>query len=248
MKRTAHLGILAIGVVALAAGAVLAFTAPGRLVARYAAVRLGVKRTVAERVAQYGPAARARLAQPFERAGVSYPPRRVKLCVFKEEKRVEVYAGVGAGAEGRDDDGLKFITSYAITAASGTAGPKLREGDRQVPEGMYRIESLNPNSLFHLSLRVDYPSAEDRAVAAREGRTGLGGDIMIHGGAASIGCVAIGDDAIEEVFVLAADVGVQNVEVLIAPCDLRVREPAPQFDWVMERYRAMRERLAVLGR
>lgn len=233
---------------ALAAGAVLAVTTPGRFVARYAAVRLGVKRTVSERVAQYGPAARARLARAFERVGVSYVPRRVMLCVFKEEKRVEMYGGNGASAEGRDANGLTFITSYAITAASGAAGPKLREGDRQVPEGMYRIESLNPNSLFHLSLRVDYPNADDRAIAAREGRTELGGDIMIHGGAASIGCVAIGDEAIEEVFVLAADAGVENVKVLIAPCDLRVREPAPQSEWVMERYRVMKQRLASLTR
>ena len=72
------------------------------------------------------------------------------------------------------------LARYPIRAASGALGPKLREGDRQVPEGVYDIESLNPNSRFHVALRVGYPNAFDRQMAGREGRTALGGDIMIR--------------------------------------------------------------------
>ena len=78
-------------------------------------------------------------------------------------------------------------------------GPKLREGDRQVPEGVYTIANMNPNSISHLSLALSYPNDFDRARAAEDGRADntLGGSIMIHGGSGSIGCMAVGDEAAE---------------------------------------------------
>jgi murein L,D-transpeptidase YafK len=82
---------------------------------------------------------------------------------------------------------------------------------------------LNPNSRYHLSLRVNYPNAEDKKHAKTEGRTNLGGDIMIHGKPLSIGCIAIGDPASEEVFILAAKTGIKNIKLLISPVDFRVR-------------------------
>lgn len=88
-----------------------------------------------------------------------------------------------------------------MTGTSGTLGPKREEGDGQIPEGVYGVEDLNPNSLFHLSLKVSYPNAFDREMAKREGCGNLGGDIMVHGGSATVGCIPIGDDAIEEVVV-----------------------------------------------
>lgn len=112
-----------------------------------------------------------------------------------------------------------------ILRASGGPGPKLAEGDGQVPEGIYAIESLNPNSRHHLALKVGYPNESDRSWADSDGRTALGGDIMIHGGSLSIGCIAIGDPAIERVFPLAEEVGVEDVRVVIAPSDLRVESP-----------------------
>lgn len=117
----------------------------------------------------------------------------------------------------------RFIRSYPILGASGQLGPKKKEGDRQVPEGFYGVEYLNPNSSFHLSMKIAYPNAEDRAQAALEGRTELGGDIMIHGNTGSRGCLAMGDPAAEELFVLAARAGVANVEVMISPVDFRQR-------------------------
>ena len=60
-----------------------------------------------------------------------------------------------------------MICVYPVLGASGVLGPKLKEGDRQVPEGVYRVPELNPNSDFHLSLRLDYPNEFDRAQGAR---------------------------------------------------------------------------------
>jgi hypothetical protein len=175
--------------------------------------------TIASRVAQYGDGARARLAPAFRQAGVAYPPRAVTLVGLKDERVLQVYAGPRR-------DALAHVADYPVLAASGGVGPKLREGDGQVPEGLYGIESLNPNSQFHLSLRVSYPNAFDRRQAAGDRRTRLGGDIMIHGNAVSIGCLAMGDVVAEELFVLAADTGLANVAVILAPHDLR-RRPAP---------------------
>jgi hypothetical protein len=170
--------------------------------------------TIAARAAQYGPAARTRLRPYFDAARVSYPPARVVMLALKQEKLIELYAA-------NTNQDLRFICSCPILAASGTAGPKLREGDRQVPEGVYPVESLNPNSKFHLALRLGYPNQFDRDQARRDGRENLGGDIMIHGGAASIGCLAVGDEAVEDLFVLAADTGIAAVTVIISPVDFR---------------------------
>lgn len=170
--------------------------------------------TVEERVAQLGAAARGRLAPYFSRARIAYPPKQVVLVGLKAEQRLEIYA---AGSDGR----LRYLRSYPVLAASGKMGPKLRSGDRQVPEGLYRISALNPDSAFHVSLRIDYPNAHDRRRAAADGRTDLGGDIMIHGGQISIGCLAMGDPAAEELFVLAADTGLPNLRVILSPLDFR---------------------------
>ena len=176
-------------------------------------------RTVADRLAEFGDAARARMKPGFVAAGITYPPAKVVLLALKAERVMEVHAIDRKGIS-------KRIITYPIRGASGVAGPKLREGDRQVPEGIYAIESANPNSRFHVSLRVGYPNAFDRRVASEEGRTNLGGDIMIHGGSASVGCLAMGDEVAEELFTLADDVGLSSVEVVLAPLDLR-KQPVP---------------------
>lgn len=89
------------------------------------------------------------------------------------------------------------------------------------------VESLNPDSLYHLALRIDYPNADDRARAREDGRTQLGGDIMIHGSTGSVGCLAMGDEGAEDLFVLAGDVGFERLRVWIVPTDFR-RNPAWQ--------------------
>ena len=153
------------------------------------------------------------LASYFAKAKVSYPPREVIFIALKQEKKLELWA--------RDSGEFRFIRDYYIQAASGVVGPKLRQGDRQVPEGIYRIVALNSNSHYHLSMKLNYPNEFDLLHARQEGRTAPGSDILIHGKAASIGCLAMGDEAIEELFVLTEHVGVENVKVVIAPHDPR---------------------------
>jgi hypothetical protein len=178
-------------------------------------------KTLNDRLREFRDPVRARLSPAFARAGVAYPPGKVVLIGLKEERSLEVHAADATGV-------FRFICAYPILGASGGPGPKLMEGDRQVPEGFYGVESLNPNSLFHLSLRINYPNEFDRKRAKEEGRANPGGDIMIHGGSASIGCLAMGDEAAEELFVLVALTGAQNVRVLLSPRDFRrMKNTAP---------------------
>ncbi|ABC30760.1 uncharacterized protein conserved in bacteria [Hahella chejuensis KCTC 2396] len=197
------------------------------------------RRTVDDVMRNIGPVVEPGLQDAFARAGVTYPPQRITLLAFKEEKRLELWA---------EQDGVQVLVSaYPIQAASGVAGPKLREGDRQVPEGFYRIEGFNPNSSFHLSMKLNYPSPFDLKHAQAEGRTSPGGDIFIHGKASSVGCLAMGDPAVEDLFILANRVGVTNIDVIIAPHDFRMRAPeaTPQSApaWLPELYQDIEQSL-----
>lgn len=201
--------------------------------------------SVDDRVAQYGARADARLRPAFQRAGVSYPPAEVALLAFKDTRAMELYARASA------DDSWQYVKTYAVLGASGKPGPKLAEGDRQVPEGVYQIELLNPRSRFHLSLRLNYPNEFDRRMAAADGRTELGADIMIHGSASSIGCLAMGDDAAEDLFILAARVGKESLRVVIAPTDFRVEPPRlimHEPRWVSMLYANLNEALKAFRR
>jgi hypothetical protein len=168
----------------------------------------------------------------FAKAKVSYPPREVIFIALKQEKKLELWA--------RDSGEFRFIRDYYILAASGVAGPKLRQGDRQVPEGIYRIAELNPNSHYHLSMKLNYPNDFDLFHSGQEGRTDPGSDIFIHGKTASVGCLALGDEAIEELFVLTAQAGIENVKVVIAPHDPRTYPLEADFEkfpeWISELY------------
>ena len=201
------------------------------------------RKSVAERLQQYGPASRARLKPLFEARNISYPPARLALVGLKSEKRLEVYASA-------ENKPFAFITAFPVLAASGKPGPKLREGDKQVPEGLYPIELLNPNSKFHLALRVGYPNQFDREQARKEGRDNLGGDIMIHGSEVSIGCLAIGDAAIEDLFVLAADTGIERITVLLSPDEFRNPSALAETNalpaWTPELYAAIKSKLQEL--
>ncbi len=196
--------------------------------------------TVEERVAQYGALVRTRVAGAFAAANIDYPPKRLAFVAFKDERVLEVYSRASA------DSAWQRVLSYPILGMSGGLGPKTRQGDLQVPEGVYRSEFLNANSRYHLSIRVNYPNADDRAVAAAEQRDNLGGDIMIHGTTASIGCLAMGNDVAEDLFVLAAGATAESLPIVIAPVDFRVREYAPPEGapaWWTRRYEAIQAAL-----
>ena len=220
----------------VALGAIVAATGCSALIHRPAPG----EQAIADRVAQYGPAGRARLAPFFAAAGIEYPPQRFVLLGFKRERELHLLAS-GSGGD------LTFLRSYPIQGISGTLGPKLRQDDGQVPEGIYAIVYLNPNSVAHLSLALSYPNAYDRARAAEDGRDTLGGDIMIHGGSTSSGCLAIGDEAAEELFVLAAESDWKGAVVVLSPVDFR-RHTLPvgyraQPSWVEDLYARLRDEL-----
>jgi murein L,D-transpeptidase YafK len=161
---------------------------------------------------------------------------------LKAERRLEVWVS-------GPDAAWKRLRDYDIVGASGTLGPKLAEGDIQVPEGLYRVESLNPNSLYHLALRVNYPNADDRRRGRQDRRSDLGSDIMIHGKYGSIGCLAMGDEAAEDLFVLATETGIDNVSILLSPVDFRVRDLPREMPslppWCSELHGEIRHRIAM---
>jgi len=190
--------------------------------------------TVAETVKLYGKDARTRILPFFKKAQVPYPPAKLTFLSLKQERVLIVFAPDGNG-------GWKQINGYYVVGTSGKAGPKLKEGDLQIPEGFYRITGLYPNSIAHLGLRINYPNAQDKLRAKNDKRTKLGGDILIHGSYWSTGCLAMGNAAIEEIYIMANDVGCRNIEMIFAPCNLKTTKPDIDFkkqpDWVPILYR-----------
>ncbi|MGO4263151.1 L,D-transpeptidase family protein [Lysobacter sp. TAB13] len=122
--------------------------------------------------------------------------RADRILVDKSERRMQLLR-----------NGV-VIRSYPILLGDAPSGPKRQQGDERTPEGDYRISGRNPNSRFHLSLRVSYPDEADRKRARLRG-VDPGGDIMIHGGTPpgyrrdwTDGCIALTNEQIEEVWSL----------------------------------------------
>lgn len=113
------------------------------------------------------------------------------IRIFKESSELELWV--------RGDDEYKLFKTYKICSFSGELGPKLKEGDLQSPEGFYYVSDsqLNPFSSFHLSFNLGYPNSYDRA----NGRTGSA--LMVHGSCVSVGCFAMTDPKVEEIYTLA---------------------------------------------
>ncbi len=116
----------------------------------------------------------------------------VFIRAFKEERELELWM------QEKDSEKFVHLRTYPIAAASGNLGPKQAEGDRQVPEGFYFVppKMMNPNSRFHLAFNIGYPNEFDLS----HGRTGS--FIMVHGSNVSIGCLAMTDEKIEEIYTL----------------------------------------------
>ncbi len=132
----------------------------------------------------------------------------VLLRIFKEESKLEVWAE----KEGR----FQPVLTYDICKWSGRLGPKLREGDGQAPEGFYFASShqLNPRSSYHRAINIGFPNAYDQA----HGRTGS--FLMIHGACVSIGCYAMTDAGIDDIYRLvegALKAGQASVPIHILP-------------------------------
>ena len=137
------------------------------------------------------------------------PGAAAHVRIFKREKRLELWLA-------RDDERYAMFKGYDICTYSGALGPKLSEGDRQAPEGFYRVglRQLNPNSRHHLSFNLGFPNAFDTQL----GRTGSA--LMVHGGCSSVGCYAITDESVDEVYTLveaALNGGQEAVDVAVFP-------------------------------
>jgi murein L,D-transpeptidase YafK len=118
----------------------------------------------------------------------------ILMRIFKEEAELEVWK--------QDDSGrFALLRTYPICRWSGELGPKIKQGDRQAPEGFYTITPglMNPNSSQYLAINTGFPNAYDRA----NGRTGA--FLMIHGGCSSSGCYAMTDEQIAEIYALARE-------------------------------------------
>lgn len=168
-------------------------------------------------------------------------PKEIVLVAFKEEQILQVYA--------KNSTGVILIKDYPFTANSGNLGPKLKEGDRQIPEGIYEVEYLNPNSSYYLSIKINYPNEFDKSKTQFNKIADMGGDIFIHGKSATIGCIPIGDMAIEEVFLLTTKANKSKVKVIISPRDFRTNDTypvIPKINWEQELYKKIHKELQTL--
>lgn len=197
-------------VAALAGGAYYLFTPEGRQLID----RVTINWDRAEHWAQFGAGKPlegtpdlTRFSARMDEAGVK-PGMPVYIRIYKLESEIELWV--------QKNGRFKRFATYPICMWSGRLGPKLKEGDRQAPEGFYTVtkDGLNPNSVEHLSFNLGFPNAYDRA----KGRTGS--FLMVHGGCASIGCFAVTDGVVDELwaFVTAAlDNGQARIPVHVFP-------------------------------
>ena len=118
----------------------------------------------------------------------------ILIRLFKQEAELEVW---------KQDRSGKFalLKTYPICRWSGDLGPKVREGDRQAPEGFYSISpaQMNPQSAYYLSFNTGFPNAYDKAL----GRTGS--ELMVHGDCSSRGCYAMTDEQIAEIYAMGRE-------------------------------------------
>ena len=140
---------------------------------------------------------RPNLQKEFENSAFKFGAP-IYLRIFKKEKELEIWVE----RENKFDLFKKYII---CTYGYGSLGPKTKQGDGQAPEGFYYVtpNRLNPFSKFHLSFNLGYPNSYDRS----HNRTGSA--LMVHGSCVSIGCYAMTDEKIEEIYALS-DLALRN--------------------------------------
>jgi murein L,D-transpeptidase YafK len=134
-----------------------------------------------------------RMLAMFDEKGMS-KESPILARIFKEESELEIWKQDNTGR-------FALLKTYPICRWSGELGPKIKQGDRQAPEGFYTISpgQMNPNSSYYLSFNMGYPNAYDRA----HGRTGA--HLMVHGDCSSAGCYAMTNEQIAEIYALARE-------------------------------------------
>ena len=154
------------------------------------------------------------LANYFKRKNIAYPCKDIYLRAFKSQNELELWARNNTAGE------YKLIKTYHICAVPGSLGPKRREGDRQMPEGFYFIDEFNAKSDYYLSLLLNYPNYSDQLISKQ---VKLGGDIYIHGGCVTVGCMPMTDEGIKEIYTVCLNAklnGQENIPVHIYPTHL----------------------------
>lgn len=159
---------------------------------QYAASRM---QRAADRVSTAFETKEALLKKEFSEKHLVWPAKYLYIRSFKFDAQLEVWV--------KNDlkEDFRLFKTYRVCMASGTMGPKRMEGDFQVPEGFYYINELNPRSLYHLALGLNYPNTSDKILSDAQ-RPGAG--IYIHGSCVSVGCIPVTDAEIEELYVLAS--------------------------------------------
>ena len=134
------------------------------------------------------------LKKQFAQASINWPAKQLYIRSFKQDGQLEIWV------RNAMTEPFVLFKTYHVCALSGKLGPKRREGDLQVPEGFYYINEFNPNSDYHFSLGINYPNQSDLYFTDSKAP---GGDIYIHGKCATVGCIPILNNPIEELYVLA---------------------------------------------
>ena len=169
------------------------------------------------------------LKKLFEEKGLHYPPKQIFFRVFKVERKFEVWV---IGKEKK----FVLLKEYGVPPRINSfIGPKRRKSDLLVPEGFYKIVVFNHNSKFYLSLGINYPNELDKLVGDKDNP---GEDIFIHGGRASLGCIPLTNDGIQEVYLLAVEAqnaGQKSISIHIFPARLLMKKDGletviPEFD------------------
>lgn len=150
----------------------------------------------------------------FLHKNLNYQGFHMFVRAFKREQVLEVWIKENAASR------YELLTQYDFCSVSGNLGPKRKEGDRQIPEGIYFLNHFNPQSNFHLSLGINYPNRSDKLLGDKQMP---GSAIYIHGNCVTIGCIPITDDKIKELYILAVEAvnnGQQKIPVHIFPTRL----------------------------
>ncbi|MFD2555785.1 L,D-transpeptidase family protein [Sphingobacterium tabacisoli] len=135
----------------------------------------------------------------------------ILFIAYKNSDKLELYV------KSPTDDYYALLQTYAICKRSGILGPKKAEGDKQVPEGFYHIDRFNSQSLYYLSLGLNYPNELDKSLGY------TGSDIFIHGKCETVGCLPMTDDLIKEIYLYALwaqESGQQQIPVYIFPFEM----------------------------
>jgi murein L,D-transpeptidase YafK len=176
----------------------------------------------------------------LEEKGIEIESFEIYLRAFKKEKELQLWG------KNQTDSSFHWIKSYPLCAISGQLGPKRKEGDKQIPEGFYYIESFMPNSPYLLSLVINYPNHADQIKGDPKKP---GSDIHIHGDCISTGCLSINNEDIQELYTFCKQAeasGQQYIELHIFPFNYELVEMDNLFkqDPKLESYRSFWESLA----